>query len=241
MTRESVTSLAILVPARSGSKRVREKNVRQLGGVTLLERAISTSLKVKNSASVFVSTDSEEYADLARKSGAIVPSLRPSVLAQDSSLDIEWLDFCIKEWSLETEFLAIVRPTSPMLRSRSLEYALERLQTTPEFDSIRAIRQVSEHPGKMWRKVGPEILPLFPQILPVTPTHSRPTQSLERTYVQCGAFEIVRLESVIRHGTIHGQRTLGYELDFPESLDINSELDFRLAEMYLSSEGREAT
>jgi CMP-N-acetylneuraminic acid synthetase len=140
----------------------------------------------------------------------------------------------IAEWQISAEFVSIVRPTSPFVRAESIAQAAEKLAVIEKFDSIRAIKKTTAHPGKMWRlSVDGEIVPLLPQILGITPSHSRPTQSLEPVYVQCGAFEVARRGSVLKTSSISGSRILGYELEYPESIDINTPEDLREAQFFL--------
>ena len=232
-------NLTIIIPARSGSKRLVNKNIRVLGGRPLLEIAISNALRVVSPEHVFVSTDSPEYALLARSAGAMVPSLRPRELASDLTTDFEWLIDALTRWEIESPFVSILRTTSPLLTAASLTRAFEELESKKQFDSIRAVRRAEEHPGKMWRmSLNGQIVPLLPQILNETPSHSRPTQSLETVYVQCGAFEISRRPSIIDSNSISGHRILGFVLDEPESLDINTQEDFLRAESFLKSTDR---
>lgn len=219
----------VFIPARSGSKRLPDKNLAPFGETTLLENAIAIGHAAFGVGSVFVSTDSERYAAVARNAGALLPSLRPSEFAQDASLDIEWLSHAISNWGIEDTYVSILRPTSPFVDPVSLTSAAQILDSNPDFHSIRSIRRASEHPGKMWRQVGDQIIPLLPQIQGVTPTHSRPTQSLESVFVQCGAFEIAVRQAVLDQYSISGTKILGYELSSEEGLDINSAMDYQLA------------
>lgn len=226
-------SLSVVIPARSGSKRVPGKNLRLVDGQPLLKIAIDKARKVVSDQNVYVSTDSLELADLARGWGAKVPKLRPEKYAEDMSIDYLWVEDAILGWPIQTEYFAILRTTSPLTQSDSILRAFKKLQRYSGYDSIRAIRRVAEHPGKMWRLVGNEAIPLLPQIVGDTPSHSRPTQSLEQIYVQCGAFEVAKTSSVLQSRSIHGGRVLGYVLESPEDLDINSELDLSAASLLL--------
>src|SRR5918993_1224504 len=85
-------SCVALIPARSGSQRVADKNVRLLAGHPLLAYSVATARAAERFARVSVSTDSDEYAAIARHYGAEVPFLRPARLAGDTSPDIEWLE-----------------------------------------------------------------------------------------------------------------------------------------------------
>lgn len=226
-------SLSVVIPARSGSKRVSGKNLRSLGGQPLLKIAIEKARRVAHYQNVYVSTDSLEMADMARGWGARVPKLRPEKYAEDLAVDFLWVQDAILSWPIRTEYFAILRPTSPLTRPESILRAFQKLKTSVGYDSIRSIRGVAEHPGKMWRLVGDEAVPLLPQIVGETPSHSRPTQSLEQIYVQCGAFEVVKTSSVLQSGSIHGGRVLGHVLESPEDLDINSEQDLAMASLLL--------
>jgi CMP-N-acetylneuraminic acid synthetase len=225
----SAPKLSILIPARSGSKRIPNKNLQKIGSQTLLEIAVGIGKGVPGGVNVYVSTDSEEVRQIGVAAGGLAPTLRPAELAQDTSLDIDWVMHAIDDWGLQSEYFCILRPTSPFLQSRSLQVALETLQSQGAADSVRAIRRVTEHPGKMWRLVGNRILPLLPQIVTSTPSHSRPTQSLEEMYVQSGAFEMIRASTLIRERSISGNYVIGQILEQPESIDINNQSDLDLA------------
>ena len=79
----------IVIPARSGSKGVPHKNIRKLNGIELLVYSIETAKKIVPPIRIIVSTDSEEYAKIARKHGAEVPFIRPASIALDNSTDFE--------------------------------------------------------------------------------------------------------------------------------------------------------
>ena len=86
-----------LIPARSGSKRIRNKNIKYLGNHPLIAYTICSALNSKIFDYVLVSTDSQEIADVAKYYGAETPFLRPAKYASDNSPDIEWLNFTLNE------------------------------------------------------------------------------------------------------------------------------------------------
>ncbi|MBL8103117.1 MAG: hypothetical protein JNM02_11335, partial [Anaerolineales bacterium] len=94
MSKENPSIIA-LIPARAGSKRVQGKNIRPLAGHPLIAYTICAAKQSGVFADILVSTDSEEYAEIARQYGAEVPFLRPAEIAGDLALDIEWLDFTL--------------------------------------------------------------------------------------------------------------------------------------------------
>lgn len=217
--------LAILIPARSGSKRIPNKNIVLINYKPLIFYTIETALQLCDSARVFVSTDSLEIAKIARKYGANVPSLRSSNLATDESPDIDWVLESISAWSnvRNSEFCAILRPTSPLRTANSVQSALEILRRNPECDSIRAIRPVREHPGKMWIRNDKFITPYVKGMNPISnaPFHSSPFQTLEPLWIQDASLEIARTNSIIKTSSISGDKILAFEMPYPEGFDIN--------------------
>ena len=95
MSKQSPSILA-LIPARSGSKRVADKNIRPLAGHPLIAYTIAAARESGIFSSIVVSTDSEQYAEISRKYGAEVPFLRPAEISGDVSPDIEWIEFTLK-------------------------------------------------------------------------------------------------------------------------------------------------
>ena len=145
----------ILIPARGGSTRVRDKNLRDLDGKPLLAHVVETAVQAE-CGRVIVSTNSEQIAEVARQFGGEVPFLRPAELstAQASSLS------CILHAlvALETEgpdlpdLVAFCPPTNPLLRSQTIRAMFERLESMPAFNSIVTITKPLTHPFRIIRK-----------------------------------------------------------------------------------------
>ena len=115
-------TVVALIPARSGSKRVQDKNIRPLAGHPLIAYTIMAARASRVFDAVIVSTDSEAYAQIARKYGAEIPFLRPAEIAGDLSPDIEWVEYTLKKLQSEgREFdvFSILRPTSPFRLPRT--------------------------------------------------------------------------------------------------------------------------
>ena len=91
-----------LVTARSGSKGIPDKNLKQIGNHSLLEWSIKCALKSSQVTKVFLSTDSAEYAKLGESFGAIVPFLRPAELASDTAVDLDVFKHFLTETNLES-------------------------------------------------------------------------------------------------------------------------------------------
>lgn len=223
-----------LIPARAGSKRVPNKNVLQLQGHPLLAYTISAALDSGVFEKVIVSTDSDEYAQIALHYGAEVPFLRPNSLAQDSSADIGWVAHALENLALigyEFEIFSILRPTSPFRNASTIRRAYEEFSSRTDIDSIRAVELCSQHPGKMWRIKGDHLIPLLSVQPDGLDWFSLPTQSLPEVWVQNASLEIAFSRCVLESESISGNRIAPFKTLFPEGIDINSEFDFARAKM----------
>jgi CMP-N,N'-diacetyllegionaminic acid synthase len=167
-----------LIPARHGSKRVPGKNVRLLNGHPMLAYTIAPAVASGVFDAVIVSTDSEETAAIARHYGAEVPFLRPAALATDTSPDIEWVEYTLRELGGQGrrwEAFSLLRPTSPFRTPATIQRAWRQFTSDPDVDSLRAVELCAQHPGKMWVVDGSRMRPLLEQPEPRTqPWHSTP-------------------------------------------------------------------
>jgi N-acylneuraminate cytidylyltransferase len=219
-----VPTAVALVPARGGSQRVPGKNVMPLAGHPLIAYSIAGAQETGIFDAVVVSTDSEEIAEIARRYGAEVPGLRPAEMSTATSYDIEWVLHVMRDRS--EEIFAILRPTSPFRTAATIRRAWDQLLAVPGADSIRAVRKVREHPGKMWRITGDVMVPFMEQTPGEVPTHSRQTAALPEVYVQDSSLEIAYTR-IVAGGEIAGRtvvpfQTEGYEglsIDYPDELD----------------------
>jgi CMP-N,N'-diacetyllegionaminic acid synthase len=228
-----------LIPARSGSKRVPNKNKRILGGLPLVSHTIAAAIESGIFAEIIVSTDDPEIAQISVECGAKVPSLRPSAISGDFSTDIEWLMYAVDhQISVLADYLAILRPTSPLRKAETIRNATLVLERNSWADSIRAMEVTDKHPGKMWiLHENDEATPLQDQSLEVIPTHNRPTQTLPKVWVQNASLEVVRLTSLLETGSISGRRVMGFEMPGYEGFDLNTELDWKLLEILFLEQG----
>ena len=226
--------LVAAIPARSGSKRIKNKNVIPLMGHPLLAYSIKAAAESGLFEKIFVVTDDQDYAEIALKYGASVPSLRPKETSGDRSPDIKWVQYCIQNWDLETyDYLAILRPTSPLRRSVDILDAWEKLKLHPTADSVRAISKSSLHPGKMWTLYGDVILPLLPFLADGTIWHSSQISNLPEVFFQNASLEITKISAIIKTNSISGCVVTSYLSDEYSGLDINEPLDLEFIKFIL--------
>ncbi|MCQ3935865.1 MAG: acylneuraminate cytidylyltransferase family protein [Chloroflexi bacterium] len=235
---KSNPSIIALIPARSGSKRVPGKNIHPLAGHPLIAYTICAARQSGIFSSVFVSTDSEEYAEISRQYGAEVPFLRPAEISGDLSLDIEWVDFTLhklKEMGRAYDCFSILRPTSPFRLPTTIQRAWKEFLTEEGVDSLRAVEKCREHPGKMWVVRGRRMMPLLPLGPKEQPWHSTPYQALPEVYSQNASLEIAWSRVVFNGRTIAGEVVMPFFTEGYEGFDVNRPYDWELAERLAAS------
>jgi CMP-N,N'-diacetyllegionaminic acid synthase len=224
-----------LIPARSGSERVPQKNIRPLAGHPLLAYAIATAREAGIFDRVICSTDSEEIARIARWYGAEVPFLRPVEYATATSPDIEWLKYTLEELREHYDLFALVRATNPFRGPEVFRRGLEQLLATPEADSIRAVELVKQHPGKMWVVDGQVMRPLLDQSHLDAAWHAGQYPALPKVYVQNSALEIAWTRVVFATGTREGRTVAPFFTTGFEGFNVDDEDDWERAQSLVDS------
>lgn len=222
-----------IIPARSGSKGVPHKNIRLLNGQPLLAYSIQHGLQAKTINRVIVSTDSEEYAEIAKKYGAEVPFLRPKNISGDLALDFEVfehaLNYLKENESYVPDIIVQLRPTYPIRDVNDIDHMVEMLINHPEADSVRCIIQTKETPYKMWSKQENGII--SPIMNEIKEAYNMPRQSLPKVYYQNACIDVMRANTIMEKRSMTGDVILGYEM--ADNFDIDSEEDFIKAEQFL--------
>lgn len=223
-----------LIPARSGSKRVKNKNIKSFFGHPLIAYSINLAIISKLFDRVIVSTDSNKYAKIAKKYGAEVPFLRPKKLSSSKSADYDWIKFTLdklKVNKMNYEYYCLLRPTSPFRSVNMLKKAVNLVTAKPKADSLRAIELCSQHPYKMW-KINKDLMKSFINLkINQQPGHSVQYASLPNIYVQNASLEITKIGTIYKYKNITGKQIIPFITNDFEGYDINSNLDWLLANM----------
>jgi len=235
---QKTPSIVALIPARSGSKRVPDKNIKLLAGHPLIAYSIAAALRSRIFAAVIVSTDSQQYLDVAKHYGAESPYLRPPEIAGDLSPDIEWVAYTLERLRMDGrtfDCFSILRPTSPFRHASTIVRAWQQFLSEEGVDSLRAVEKCKQHPGKMWLVRGNRMLPLLPLSPAEQPWHSSQYQALPEVYVQNASLEIAWSKVVFEGRTIAGNVQMPFFTQAHEGFDVNHPEDWRLAEEMVRS------
>ncbi|MCP5462054.1 MAG: acylneuraminate cytidylyltransferase family protein [bacterium] len=225
------------IPARAGSKRLPDKNIRVLGDKPLITYTIAASLAARDITRTIVSTDSRDIASISLSSGAEVPFMRPPELAQSNSTEMEFflhaLEWLKKNESYVPDLIVLLYPTSPFRKAESIDRAIRLMLQHPEADSLRSIRMCSEHPYKMWQIDERGYLRPFVKTGD-TCTQTLSTQLFPMVYIQNASIYITKPSTILNKQSPIGDIVIPFIMDDIESTDINTLFDFKCAEMILN-------
>lgn len=232
------TRSVAFIPARAGSKRVPNKNIRPLMGHPMIAYSIRAAVESGVFDSVVCATDSELYADIARHYGAEVPFLRDPAISGDKSPDIEWVVWMLQELSAigrSYDVFSILRPTSPFRLPETIKRAWSLFSADERADSLRAVEKCKQHPGKMWVVRDNRMLPLIPFANGSTPWHSSQYAALPPVYAQDASLEIAWSRVPLESHSIAGEAIIPFVSQGFEGFDINEPDDWWMAERLIST------
>lgn len=221
------TFLAI-IPARGGSKRLPRKNVLNLCGKPLIAYSIEAGLKSKYISKVIVSSDDEEILQISQNFGADVIK-RPDNLATDTATTFDTIEHAIN--SLEKfDYIILLQPTSPLRNEKHIDEAIELLNQR-NADAIISVCETEHSP--LWCNTLNEDLSmadfLSKELL------DKRSQELPKYYRLNGAIYICKTEKFLNNrGFFLENSIIAYMMDKKDSVDIDEEIDFKLAEFCLT-------
>ena len=233
-----MTMIAI-IPARSGSKGVPGKNIKLLGGIPLFAFSIIAAKMMPSVSRVIVSTDSEEYAQIAKDYGAEVPFLRPNEISGDKSTDFDLFSHALN-WFKENEdvipdFILHLRPTTPLRDPKIMEAAIKLfLENNEKSSSLRSGHIAPESPYKWFLKDQDNYFVGLRDDL--TPEKvNLPRQSFPSVYIPNGYIDILKSSVIFNTGTLHGDKMLVFESPF--CVEVDTKDDFEYLEFHIQKEG----
>lgn len=227
-------NIIAIIPARSGSKSVPNKNIRLINGKPLLAYSIEHAMASKYINRVILSTDSEEYAKIGREYGAEVPFIRPAEFATDTALDIDVfyhaLSYLEEKEGYHADIVVQLRPTYPIRNVEHIDNMIRILQEiNPQADSVRSLSPAKENPFKMWTMNDDGVL--SPISREIKECYNMPRQELPTPYYQNACIDVVRGDVILQKRSMTGDCIHGYLMH--DNFDIDTEEDFQLAAQHL--------
>ncbi|MBI2524650.1 MAG: acylneuraminate cytidylyltransferase family protein [Candidatus Rokubacteria bacterium] len=213
-----------LIPARGGSKRLPRKNLQEIAGKPLLAYTVEAALGSGLFRTVDVSTEDDEIAQLARAYGARVPYRRPAALATDAVSRMEVLFHHLEVIGPvpDDEIVVVLQVTCPFCGAGDIAAAVQRYEASGA-DTLVTVTDFPHPPQWALREDHEFLVRAWPE------TPMRRSQEMERLYCPSGAIQIGRVGVVRQQGTFYGPRCAGFYMPREKSLDIDEELDLRIA------------
>lgn len=220
-----------VIPARSGSKGLKHKNIKRLDGIPLMGHSVIAAQRSGQFSCIHVSTDSKEYAEIGTELGADASFLRSSALAGDQvgSWDVvRWVVEQFREKGQCFDTVALLQPTSPLRTGDDIKAAY-RLFMEKSANTVVSVCEMDHSP--LWSNTLPEDLSM--ENFEDPSLSDTPRQALPVYYRMNGAIYIVKTDFLFSGRPIYGERSYAYIMDRKRSIDIDDELDFLQAELIL--------
>ena len=232
-------NILAVIPARSGSKGVPNKNIKELAGKPLIAYSISAAIKSKLIDRVIVSTDSEKYASISKDYGAEVPFIRPNEYSGDDSTDYDFvkhlLDWLAKNEGNTPDYIIHLRPTTPLRDPSVLDNAIEKFMNNAEATSLRSAHEMPETAYKQFELEGKYFKTICTGSFDLDDANNS-RQSFSKTYTPNGYVDILRTSHILKNHLLHGNRVMGYVTDF--AIEVDTIDDFGFLEWQIKSNNK---
>ena len=221
-----------IIPARSGSKGIPHKNIKEYNGKPLLGWSIVQAKESKyvSRMRIIVSTDSMEYKQVALEYGAEVPFLRPSEIAQDLSPDSHMIKHAL-DWLKDNEsyvpdVVLQLRPTQPMRKTEDIDNCLDIFfNNMMEYDSLRTVIPLDKTPYKSYKIEDNILIPLCKDYNGILEPYNQARQIFPPSYIHNGYIDIIKA-SVVTEDIISGTKIYPYVMSSEDKHDIDTLQDF---------------
>lgn len=227
-------SIIAIIPARAGSKRLRNKNILPLKGKPLIAYTIEASKEAKIFDRICVSTDSDSIIQITKSMELDVPFKRPDFLSGDKSSSIDVvlhaLDFCKKYYNEDFDYVCLLQPTSPLRTAEDITNSYKFFKKKAA-DSIVSVT-IADHPEQFYGHLGmnDEMTDFVSNLR--TQNNSQNSKEYFRLN---GAIYIIKVDVLRKQRTFYlYKKCFGYRMKKENSIDIDDIFDFRIAEYFLS-------
>ena len=232
-----MSEVVALVPARSGSEGVPNKNVRLLGGHPLMAYTIASCRRCALIDRVIVSTDSTEYAKIAMSYGAEAPFLRPAELAENDSPDTDFVEHALN-WLLnegaEPTHIVHMRPTTPFRDPRLVDDAIRTFLASADATALRSVHEMSQSAYKSLEVAPSGWLRLLGSDGTAMDQANIGRQFFPTTFIANGYVDVLSVEFIRATRLLHGDRVLPFITQ--PVLEVDTEDDMEHLEFQLMRE-----
>jgi len=224
--------ILVVIPARSGSKGLPDKNIKSLNGKPLIHYSIEVAQQIFNNEDICISTDSDKYIKIAEQTGLKVPFVRPETLSTDNATTQDVLLHCLgfyEQKGVFYDYILLLQPTSPFREKKHLEDIL--MANIEESDMIVSVKETDSNPYYVLLEENEE--GYLKRLMKGKFTRR---QDCPKVYEYNGSIYLIKVSSLKEKLISNFTKIKKYEMHSKYSLDIDSEIDFKLAEVLLDYE-----
>lgn len=223
-----------IIPARSGSKRLPGKNIKELGGIPLLAWSIKSAIESKVFSDILISTDSQAVEAIAIEYGAKSLGLRSNELSTDEASSIDVVIDVVDKYEKKNgriDGVMLLQPTTPFRTADSIRRAVWEFEKGDLKSPIISFRVAKSHPQWCFKRGADGFVPF------VDGEHvNTRSQDLTAAFVVDGQVYLISPELLKKQGSFWGKNTIPLILDDGiNDVDIDDEFDFRYAEFLLQN------
>lgn len=229
------------IPARSGSKGVKDKNIRNLNGIPLLAYSVHIAqmcIKQEIFSDVLVSTDSIHYLEQIKQTGYTNKYIRPKEIAQDESPTIDAIIHAINDYAKKNIFfdnVMILQPTSPFRCIQDIKKAIQILESNPLTTCVASVFKLGDHHPRRIKLINKDgFLDDFCNEYK-EPEPSRRQDFTPDAFIRSGSIYLTKTELIMKQKLIRGSYVKPLEISEFYSVNIDEEVDFFKAEALINS------
>lgn len=213
-----------IIPARSGSKSIKNKNIINLEGKPLIAWSIKSCFDTKLISKVYVTTDSTKYAKIAKRFGPVNVILRPKKISTDLSTDYEMIKHAIENINYEYSYIAHIRPTTPLRKVSDLKKAI-KIFINSKFTSLRSVHEMAETSYKTL-EIKRGVLKSLKNLNFTLDELNGPRQNFKKTYTPNGVIDIYKKNLIIKNKQLFGNKVKAYETAYTHEIDNKYDLNY---------------
>ena len=217
-------NIIAIIPARSGSKGIKDKNIKQLGDKPLIGWAIYHCVKSKLFSKIYLSTDSKKYASIANKFGSIEIIFRPKKISRSNSTDYQMIKHAISKINIKYDYIAHIRPTSPLRTIGQMRNAIKQFNRS-NYSSLRSVHEMSETAYKTLEIKKGMLKPLKNINLSLDKLNG-PRQGFDKTYSPNGIIDIYKKNFILKNKLLLGNKSKAFITDFSKEIDTIDDLNY---------------
>ena len=218
-------NILCLIPARKGSKGIKNKNFLNVNGKMIIQYTIDSAKKIKKYCDIVISSDSKKIIEICKLNNLDFHGLRPKKLSGDKAQTIDVVNYELKKiekkYKKKYKFILILQPTCPFRNLKDLKLAIKKI-SSKKYDSVVSVKDVNEyHPLRM---------KIIKKGYLVNYTNMKrenfvPRQYLPKIYIRSGSIYLLKRDVLLKHKSLVGNKCFGLVLDGKQALNIDTNSD----------------